>query len=467
MKNNLSNFEKAYLDVSNSMGSIETARTADRYVSKVNDEINRTVDLMKELGRNNKDINYSKGDIAEAWHAGTLGTDGASKNIPNQKIIIPRDTSPVDIKVCDSYNVIKAQIKYYKTPLDTAKAISNPKYQELYKIVPEDQLEGVKQEAYKLYLKNINNRPEQAKQYYHTFKNVSERLKLGDASSKPISHSEMLKIANEIKKNKFNPGKHGLNTESFIKWSDVLRESQKAVLNAALISAVLKSYPYLVDFIKEFVNGNDISYEKLKSSSLDVLYNSTSGAIRGGITASIVSSCKSGLLGSELKNISPNIVAGAVVIAMNSIYYSVLVYKGEMTKEELAYFCLRDSFVVSMGISGSAIGQILIPVPILGALIGNLIGTLCGVILFEGSKNVFFSFFNYSGSSFFCIVKQDYKLPAEVLKQCGLDLIVLDEIELDKPEIEIIELDKIELELMDIKYLKRGMLSINTVGYIN
>jgi len=205
----------------------------------------------------------------------------------------------------------------------------------------------------------------------------------------------------------------------------------------------------------------------LKSSGLDILYNSTTGAIRGGITASIVSSCKAGLLGSELKNISPNIVAGAVVVAMNSIYYSVLVYKGEMTKEQLAYFCLRDSFVVSMGISGSAIGQIFIPIPILGALIGNLIGSLCGVILFEGSKNVFFSFFINSGISFFSIVKQDYKLPTEVLKQCGLELIEYELIEMDKIEYEIIEIDKIELELMDIKYLKRGMISINTVGYIN
>jgi len=467
MKNNNSNFKKAYNDVSNSMGSIEASRAADQYVSKVNEEINITVNLMKELGRNNKDINYSKGDIAEAFHGGTLGIDGVAKNILDQKITIPRDTSPVDIEARNSFNIIKAQIKYYKTPLDTAKAISNPKYEALYKIVPEDQLEGVKQEAYKLYLKNINNRPEQAKQYYHTFKNVSDRLKLGDANSKPISNSEMLKIANEIKKNKFSPEGHGLNSESFIKWSDIFRESQQAALNAALISAVLKSYPYLVEYIKEFINGNDISYEKLKSSGLDILYNSTTGAIRGGITASIVSSCKAGLLGSELKNLSPNIVAGAVVVAMNSIYNSVLVYKGEMTKEEFAYFCLRDSFVVSMGISGSAIGQIFIPIPILGALIGNLIGSLCGVIMFEGSKNVFFSFFINSGISFFSIVKQDYKLPTEVLKQCGLELIELDKIELDKIELDIIELDKIELELMDIKYLKRGMISINTVGYIN
>lgn len=53
-----------------------------------------------------------------------------------------------------------AQLKYYKTYADTAREISNPKYDNYEKVVPSDQLDRVKNYAYKQSLRNINTRPE-------------------------------------------------------------------------------------------------------------------------------------------------------------------------------------------------------------------------------------------------------------------------------------------------------------------
>lgn len=109
----------------------------------------------------------------------------------------------------------------------------------------------------------------------------------------------------------------------------------------------------------------------------------------------------------------------------------IVLYQGNLSPEQFAETCIRDVFVISIGVLGASTGQALIPVPILGALIGNFIGSTCAAIIFEGSKSIFLSFFIESGISFFNIVKQDYTIPREILEKCGFNLIRLNTIELD------------------------------------
>jgi len=112
-------------------------------------------------------FDYIKGDIAEPWHAGTTNIYAVAKGIEGIDAIVPRDISVYDIIAFSPTEFLKAQLKYFKTPEDTAKAISNPKYDGLIKIVPSDQLEAVKEVAYQLYLNNLHKRPEMANQYLH------------------------------------------------------------------------------------------------------------------------------------------------------------------------------------------------------------------------------------------------------------------------------------------------------------
>lgn len=93
------------------------------------------------------------------------------------------------------------------------------------------------------------------------------------------------------------------------------------------------------------------------------------------------------------------------------------------------------------------------------------------MLIFEGSKSVFLSFFIESGISFFNIVRQDYVIPTEILERCGFDLIQIDTIELDTIELDTIKLDKLNLSMneaegIDIALLKRGLINVNTIGYV-
>ena len=462
----MSTFKEAYKKTCESQGAFSGSIDGDNYINNIDAAIDKAFDQISEIGKTNKGIHFVKGDIAEPWHAETAKIYATAKGLDNIKTKVPRDGSPVDIIAMSPGEFLEAQLKYYRSADDTVKAISNPKYDGLIKIVPSDQLEQVKEVSYRLYLENMDKRPEMAERYLNTHQQATDRLKVGGAESSPLTDSEALEIAKEIQKDNPDLSKHGLNTLNFVKWSDILRESGEAALNAAILTAVLKTVPHLLELITSLIKDGEINKDALKEAGLASLRGAGSGALRGGVAAAITSSCKAGLLGDALKSVNPSVVAAVTVVAMNAIHNAIGVYKGELTTEQFADACIKDAFVVSFGVIGAGIGQSIIPVPILGAVIGNLVGSVVSVFIYEGGKQISYSFFINSGISFFNIVKQDYTLPRDVLERCGCDLIELDEIELDTIELDTINLDTIELDTIGIKALKRGMISVNTVGYV-
>lgn len=127
---------------------------------------------------------------------------------------------------------------------------------------------------------------------------------------------------------------------------------------------------------------------------------SSEGAVRGGIAAALTASCKAGILGEAFKNIDPSVIGAATVVALNTMRNSIALYQGNLSPEQFAETCLRDVFVISCGVLGASTFQTIILIPLLGALVGNFIGSTCAVLIFEGSKSIFLSFFIESGISF-------------------------------------------------------------------
>lgn len=467
----MSAFKDSFQKTMESFGGSYGSYSGKNYVNKVLEEIKKTVQKIIEIGKTDKNIHYIKGDIAEPWHAGTTNIYAVAKGIEGIEAIVPRDKSAYDIIAFSPTEFLRAQLKYFKTPEDTVKAISNSKYDGLIKIVPSDQLEAVKEVAYQLYLKNFQTRPEMANQYLHTYQAATDRLSLGDVHSTPLSEKEALAIAKEVIKNKFDPERHGLNTLNFISWSDIARQSGEAALNAAILTAVLKSAPHLWTTLKTFFDEGRIDKESLQKLGFSALKGSSEGALRGGISAALTAPCKTGLLGEAFKNINPTVISAATVVALNTMRNSIALYQGKLSPEQFAETCVRDIFVISCSILGASTFQTIIPIPLLGALIGNFVGSTCAALIFEGSKSIFLSFFIESGIPFFNIVKQDHTIPREILEKCGFDLIQIDKIELDTIELDTIRLDKFslntsEIKGIDITLLERGLINVNTVGYV-
>ncbi len=86
-------------------------------------------------------------------------------------------------------------------------------------------------------------------------------------------------------------------------------------------------------------------------------------------------------------------------------------------------------------------------------------------------KRQLVSFCVDTGFTCFGLVEQDYQLPDDILYDMGLDVAdidytPIDETRLDSTEIsDLIDIDIAELETVELKMVRRGVVSVNKVGY--
>lgn len=450
------------------MGAAHGSLKADQYVETVQAAIDDAIKNLDRVAaeRANSTTDSTKGFLAEEWHAGTHNIDAARKGLTDHHAHTLQQQKPGDIQLETPQGSQTVESKYYQSGQNTSTELSHSKYDDMEKVGPSDQIEDAKAYAEKQAMRNADIRPEKSESYRTTHENVKDHIG-NDAQSTPADHDSMKGMANDYKRGDgLDTDRFGLNTESYIEWKHVLEQSTEAAANAALLTAVLKAAPHVGKIVKDLYQDGYLNVAELKAAGRAAVNGSVEGGLRGGIAAAITTSCKSGLMGESFKNIDPTVIAAATVIAMNAVNNSFRLYRGEITNSEFAECCLRDTFIVSVGVWGATLGQGLIPIPVLGAVIGNFIGSTLATIVYEGSKEIFLGMFIESGKPFFSLVKQDYTMPRSVLERCGFNLIAVNKVDLDLMELDRIELNIIELDTIDIKVLKRGLISLNTIGYL-
>ncbi len=457
---------QAYNDVIKTYGTFNGMDRGAEYTESVSEAIERASELLKQIVDNNQKIHVKKGFLAEVWHTETANINAVAKGDRYDLFITPGDKSVIDITGTDALHYLKYQSKYYKTPEDTAKAISQPKYFGLIKLVPSDQLNEVKDAAYTLYLKTLHTRPEQAANYLHTYRVATDIVKAGNVESKPLSEHEALQIVKEFQGNKFSGKDHGLSLSEFIEWKDIAMASGEAALSAAVTTIALKIAPELLSLIKKTLSDENINLSDVHRLGAKAFEGGVEGSLRGGIAAFITIACRTGKLGPALLEVNPSVIGVATAVAINCIKNAFSLYSGNITPYEYVDSCLRDSLVLGLGISGMVLGQILIPVPILGSIIGNIVGTLLATIIYTGAKTFILHPMLISGFTFFGLVKQDYSLPDGVLGELGIETVDLDKIETEQIELETIDLELIDLDKIEFTMIERGFVKVDVIGNI-
>lgn len=457
---------QAYDDIIKSFGAFNGIEIGAEYTESVSEAIERASELLNQIVDNKKGVHYLKGDLAEVWHTETANISAVAKGYENEYFIAPRDSSVIDITGSDALEFLKYQLKYFKTPEDTAKAISDPRYFGLLKLVPTDQLKEVKEAAYLLYLKNLNTRPEQAANYLHTYQVATDTVKAGNVESTPLGEQEALKIVKEIQRDKFSGKEHGLSLSEYIEWTDIARASGEAALTAAITTIALKIAPELLSLLKKAISDENIDLSDVQRLGAKAFEGGVEGSLRGGIAAFITIACRTGKLGSALMDVNPSVIGVTTAVAINCIKNAFSLYSGHITPYEYVDNCLRDSLVLGLGISGMVLGQILIPIPILGSVMGNIVGTLFATAIYTGAKTFLLQPMLLSGFTFFGLVKQDYTLPRKVLDEMGIDTIDLDMIEIEHLDLERVDLELIDLDRIEFTMLERGFVKVDVVGNI-
>ncbi len=485
---------------------INSIKMIDKIVEDVEVEIEKLEKDINSFAGSKKDISFLKGDVAEFWHGGTYNINSAL-NKSNNRAIVNRSTDfgSADITIND----VNYSLKYYNNGIQSAKAqaisifqkykedhpngdketfkeylksknytdidsiLNDPLYTGQIRIIPVDQLVEAVNYLEEKIIKESINRPEQVKRYVDTLNLLKTKLTDSDGNdSIELTKEESENLARLAKQGKFKTEDYGLSTNELIGYELLIKESFKAGRDAAILSMVLKLAPELFKAIENLIKDGEIDKDQLKKSGFNAVEVGAESFIKGFISSMVTFACKSGKFGEKLKDVNPTIISLATVLSINVIKDSYGVVTGKITKEQLAENMIRDSFVSVAALGGGILGQTYIKVPVLGYLIGSLVGTLVGTFVYEGAKRVTISYCVDTGFTLFGIVKQNYVLPDDIIKSMGIETFEYEKFEYEKFEPDLFEIEKFEpneekIGDLDIHILRRGVIGINLVGYIN
>lgn len=458
-------YYRASKDFSGLSGSLESASFVNDVQSAIDDALSA---LAREAERRaSVKVDYVKGNIAEVWHAETLKVSATAKgNDEVWAFAVNNNKTGQDVAYGIGDTASHAELKYYKTAEDTARQLGNPAYNESQKIVPSDQLAGVIEESSKQAARNQETRPKVAAAYQDTADTVSDRIEIDGVASKPLSVKDAKGIASDLKQDgEIDPDAYGMNTENFIEWSDIFRESGSAALNAAAFSAALTAAPHVYKVVARYIESGQLDNQLIRDGVGQVFTNSSAAGLRGGLAAIVTGSCKSGLMGQTLKGVSPAAVGMATAMALNSIENSWRYAQGQISGKELAFNSSRDAVALLMGTGGAMLGQMIIPVPVLGALLGNLVGSTLGAVGVGYANAKVLGICVESGWTFWGLVEQSYEVPEEILKEAGFDLFARQVFKPQSFGVSRFNVQRFQEPQLGFTVLRRGVIGFNTVGY--
>ncbi len=460
-------FRRDYRNASDNFSGGLAGQQVDAYEERVEQALDDMIRRMGDLAGNQKDIHYAKGDVAETWHAGTFNVDAARRGL-DVSATAPRDASPIDVSIRGSGVEHHAQLKYFRSPEDTTKAISHPKYIDLdQKVVPSDQLDGVREAAARLAARNAKSRPEIADSYSHTASTADDRVRMDGAESRPLSEREARELVKELRaKQDVDREQFGLTPQQVIQWQDILREATTAAARAAIISAALQSAPYLVAITRKAWETGEISAKDFAPLAQAIPTTLLRSGVAGGLSAAIVGAARSGVLGSALQQVDPTFVAAGVTLAISAFETSIKAARGDITWPVAAKYISEDAIVLASAMGGAAVGQALIPIPMLGALAGNIVGAVVARLAIEQVNRVVLGIAVETGWTVFGLVDQNYTVPGDILEASGWSILDIRKLGAQPISLKRLEPRTLDLKSIDMKVLRRGVVSFSRIAYL-
>lgn len=502
----MSCFKDGYKAFIRNTDSYYAARMGGKYVDDVAHAISNLENLVngKSFGKLTPNDKL-KGNIAEYWHSGTFNINATLNNSPNRaKTVGSNDFASVDITITDG---LKFSLKYYadgrksaneqsisyferysryksqsgrtdlsfldflrERGIDDESVMYDPIYSGQVRIIPADQLkEAIEYLKWKIAKEGLN-RPEQVARLQDTLNNLSAVLESSDGvKSIELTESQAKDIAAIAKEGRFKASDYGLTTEELVDFRYIINEGLEAGKSAALISFVLKTAPEIYRCIEKLAKNGEIDKNDLKKVGFAALDGAATGFVRGFVAASLTTACKSGAFGAALKTVKPSAIAGLTVVLMETLSDSYKVVTGDMPANQMADNLIRNIIVTAAGVGlGIAFEAYLSFIP--GAyLLGNFIGTAIGSFVYQTTEDAIMSYCVVSGSTFFGLVEQNYKLPDEVLQHLGFDLAELEKGYMEKGCLEKGRMENggMEIGKLDTVYiLRRGVIGFHRIGYI-
>lgn len=463
------------------IGADVSAKVGSQYIAEVEKAIEDLNFDIIQLKSNQSDAALG-GYIAEHWHAGTFNVDAVAAGSSSRASTLgSTDYASVDVRVDTGTSIIDYSSKYMSTGEKSAAAqavysseIGQAKYRGQERLIPSDQMEEAISVAQRRSQLNENARPEVAASYREAKEHFTDRISDGEVESIPLSKKTDLRMARDLKNGEFSVEKYGETLDSAIKTDYLLKRAAKAGISTAALTMAIQLAPEIYKALDYLIKNKQINIQHLREMGRKAISAGAEGFLRGSISCSILISCEKGLLGETFKSINPTMLGIIVSVVLETAKNSLLVAAGKMTPKAMGA-ALVDSIVVSAGFAigtkiGSIIGQALgFQLPVVGYLIGSLVGSACAVVYNIGKKKLI-SFCADSGFTCFGLVEQNYEFSEEILSSIGVDFARISQTEVSRVPIKNITVSscvsRINYETIDVKFLRRGVIGINKIGYI-
>lgn len=477
-----------------------------RYVDSVETEITKLVKNLNQFSSNKAGVATLKGDVAEFWHAGTFNINAVVKG-SNHRVEVERSHELGSVDIRGKNFESKFGLKYYKNGAESAKqqaksifekfqeyksnggkeslenylqkrgysadkVLSDPLYAGQYRVIPSDQFKAATEWLERRIKEESVKRPEEVRRYQETLDMLRSKVSDNKGNeSIELTETEARKLAQLSKEGDVTAEELNLTTEELIRFKDILRQSCKAGMSAAVITMVLKTSPEILKAIHYLIENGEIDEEQFKVLGFKALTSSSEGFIRGTVSAAITGSCKAGLCGSALKSLDPSVIGATTVLVMNSMKNSYKVAIGEMSRTQMVNELIKEMFVSTCALSMGAAGQSFIQIPLLGYMMGSFVGSLAGSIFYDAAYSPVISFCVDSGFTMFGLVEQNYELPEEVLKEIGIEVFEYEKFDYSSVETETFQFatftpERVEEKRIDMVFLRRGVIGINCIGFI-
>lgn len=477
------------------------------YIDSVESQITELEKSINAFFGDHTPAKQLKGDIAEFWHAGTYNINAAI-NESAHRVTVERSTDFASVDVSSDFGVDYG-LKYYATAEESAKVqatsvfqrfmeyqykggkdslekfladrhytsedvLNDPVYEGQVRLIPSDQLKAATSWLQAKISKESVIRPEQVKRYQDTLDLLKDRIADDEGNeSIPLSRADAEKLAALAKEGKFNAEDFDISAPELVNLEMVVKTSLKAGASAAVISLVLKIGPEIYKSIDYLIKNGEIDGEHFKQIGFAAITSSSEGFIRGAVAAAISACCKSGALGEALKEVSPGVIGTIVAITMNTMKNAYQVVKGKKSRTELTDELLRDLLVSSSALALGTAGLLILPqLPVVGYLVGSFVGSVVGSFVYNAGYKAALSFCIETGVTLFGLVKQDYKLPDDIIEELGLETFSFDTFSSDTFEADSFAFDtfaaeSIQPDTLGITMLRRGVIGVSTIGYVS
>lgn len=281
-------------------------------------------------------------------------------------------TDPVDIIISNGKVTLReVQAKSCNSAARSAFALSNEKYQEMQRLAPQDQVEKIKE----LLEKRIEAGTLKAEDYEQTYRNLTESLEHGDIRSSGTTYNDALKATDA------NVAADIANQSKLEAAFVDMHESGKIAGN---IGATLSGATSSVTELYQVYNGE----RELGEATVNIAISTAKGYATGytvtALSKGITHSATHFLGGEVSKALARSNAPVAIASGIISSSKSMISYlKGDIELEQLSDEITHTAITSSASFYYGALGQVMIPIPVVGSIVGAAVGYMIGNLIHQ------------------------------------------------------------------------------------